>query len=107
MSIPKQRARSVKHAVLSGDEQLSPVIDAAGSLGPVSLNIELTGPGSQVSVQGSPGLAFTFAVSVTGKSFTTPVAVAAGAIGNYNATNCAVIKITATNGSGTVTCLAT
>ena len=107
MTIPKAIARKTKHAVLSGDEQATPVIDSTGSLGPTTYTVELTGPGSQISVQASNGMVITFAVSVNGKTFTTPVSVPAGTIGNYNASNVAVIKLVATSGSGNVTVLAT
>ena len=102
MAITKAKARSVKHAVLSGDEQATVTID--GSTVSVAL-IELTGPSQKVSVQGSGTLAYTVDYSINGINFFGSQAVSATSPYTYSTHNVAVIRITWTSGTGRVTVL--
>lgn len=103
MSIAKQDARRVKHAVLAGDERISPTLSMSGN----TYDFEITGPTQKFTVQSSGSLAFTYDVSANGKNFTgSPVSVAANAMATYSTNVIAVVRITWVSGSGNVTLLA-
>jgi hypothetical protein len=102
MSIAKQDARRVKHAVLAGDERISPVLTATGTY-----DFEITGPTQKFTVQSSGNLAYTYDVSANGINFTgSPVSVAANAMSTYSTNVVAVVRIAWVSGSGKVTLLA-
>jgi hypothetical protein len=103
MAISKERARSVKHAVLCGDEKLSGVLDGTNT---VEI-LELTGPASKVTVQTSDTLAITAEYSLNGITFFGSQAAAAGVPVSYSTHNIGSIKVTRTAGTGRVTVLAT
>jgi hypothetical protein len=101
MPISKARARSVKHAVLAGEEQASGVLDAVTTVEIV----ELTGPASKVTVQTSDTLAVTVEYSCNGSTFFGSQAAAAGVPVSYTAHLVGAVKITRTAGSGRATIL--
>ena len=103
MAISKQRARSVKHAVLCGDEQVTGVLDGTTTVEVV----ELTGPASKVSLQSSDTLAYNAEFSLNGITFFSSTAGTAGVPISFNTHNVGAIKITRTGGTGKVTILAT
>lgn len=103
MAISKQKARSVKHAVLCGDEQVTDLLDGTNTV----QIIELTGPATKVSLQSSETLAYDAEFSLNGSTFFGTVSVAAGVPSSYNTHNIGLVKITRTAGSGRVTILAT
>lgn len=96
MPISKARARSVKHAVLAGDEQASGVLDAVTTIEIV----ELTGPSTKVTVQTTDTLAVTVEYSCNGVTFFGSTAAAAGVPVTQSTHVVSVIKITRTAGSG-------
>ena len=102
MGYSKVQARRAKQAILSGDEQATPTLDGTTT----TYTIDLTGPASKITMQSSGTLAYTYAVSVNGTNFDTPVAVAANVIASYSTNNVAVVKITRTAGTGRVTLIA-
>ena len=106
MGYSKQQARATKHAVLSGDERISPILD--GSAGKTSYVAEITGPTAKFTVQSSGNLAFTYDVSANGKNYTgSPISVAANAMNTYTGGHVvACILITWVSGSGNVAILA-
>jgi hypothetical protein len=104
MAISKQQARKTKQPVLSGDEQISTVINSSAT----SYSFEITGPSKYFTLQSNGSLTYTWAVSANGSSFGTPSAtIAAGAFSTYTGPDVvAVIQITRVSGSGQVTMLA-
>jgi hypothetical protein len=102
MAISKPRARSVKHAVLAGDEQITDTLDGSNT----TSTIELTGPASKVSIQSSDSLAGNVEYSCDGKTFFNTTAFTAGVPVSYSTHNGGVVKITRTSGSGKVVVLA-
>lgn len=101
MAISKAQARSVKHAVLAGEEQISAFLDATTTVHV----FELTGPAQKVTVQSSGDLAFTAEYSCNGSNFFGTQAVAANVPYSYTTHVVAVVKITRTAGSGKVSLL--
>lgn len=98
MAISKQQARSVKHAVLAGEEQLSPTLDATTTV----YTFELTGPAQKVTVQTSDTLAITAEYSCNGQTFFGSQAAAAGVPVSYSTHVVACVKVTRTGGAGKV-----
>lgn len=101
MAISKQQARSVKHAVLAGEEQISTTLDATTTVH----TFELTGPAQKVTVQSSGDLAYTVEFSCNGINFFGSTAVTANTPSTYSSNVVSVVKVTRTAGSGKVSLL--
>jgi hypothetical protein len=103
MAIEKAQARSVKHAVLAGDKQVTIALDGTTTVGQVSL----TGPSGKVTIQSSGTLAGNAEFSCNGVTFFGSTAFTAGTPITYSTHNVSVVKITRTGGSGQAIVLAT
>ena len=106
MAISKAKARSVKNAVLSGDEQSTKLLDGLSPATTISI-VELTGPASKVSIQTSGTLVGTAEFSINGSTFYGSTALIAGAPISYSTHNTSVIRITQTSGSGRASIIST
>ena len=96
MAISKAKARSVKHAVLAGEEQITDTLDGTTTVAIV----ELTGPATKVTVQTSDTLAVTVEYSCDGKTFFGSTAAAVGVPVTQSAHVVGVLRITRTAGIG-------
>lgn len=101
MAISKQQARTTKHAVLAGEEQLSTTLDGTTTV----YVFELTGPSQKVTVQTSGTLAITAEYSCNGSTFFGSQAAAAGVPVSYSTHVVAVVRVTRTAGTGRVSLL--
>lgn len=98
MAYSKAQANSARAPVLTGDQQIAANVSSTNTL----VEIEMTSPCSQISVQASGNLVFTWAVSINGENWTTPVSVSSNTISTYNTSMATNVQVNWTSGSGNV-----
>lgn len=101
MAVTKSQARQVRQPSLMGDMAITATMSAAATE-----DIELSSIAEKVTFQSSGTLAYTYAVSVNGKDFSSPVAGAAGVLVTYSASLCRVVRLVWTSGTGRVSLVA-